>query len=258
LVTNCGVERYKIGKDISRQEADHLVQVWYNFAFWIAPGKRAIQHPLKGDEPAGSGKTKYGQLDVTLRNGKKLWCQGGTWEGEKPKVNREFEIDTKTALFISILNLEVDSEEYAHTKNILPANIPAIPSRMLLKEARDVIKHKSTKASFTIENVATKGKCSFDERSLDYLSPNYEILGIRPRRGLYHSHDLATRIKKSKNTMLPSGIIFPRMMSAGYYILLQPLKAGTYKMKLYGNAPFYGGKPKQRFWNEVNFTITAK
>lgn len=257
MVTNCGVDRYIVGKDISQQEADHLVQVWYNFAFWIAPGKRATQHPLKGEERAGSEKTKNGQLDVTLSNGKKLWCQGGTWEGELTKVSREFEIDTKTALFISILNLEVDSEEYAHVHNILPSNIPTIPSRELLKEARKVIKDDSTEANFTIQNVTTKSQCSFDKKKLDYLSPNYEILGIRPRHGLYHNHDLATQFKKSKNTLLPSGVIFPRMMSAGYYILLKPLKRGTYEMNLSGNAPFYGVQDK-RFENVVNFTITAK
>jgi hypothetical protein len=258
LVAGCGVDRYIVGKDISKEEADHLVQVWYNFAFWIPPGKRAQQHPLKGEEKEGSEKTKNGQLPLTLRDETPLWCQGGTWEGEPTNVTREFAMNTNTALFIAVLNLEVDSEEYAHANNIHPPNIPSIPSRVLLDEARKIVRDTSTRANFIIENVTSGGTCRFDENTLDYLSPDYEILGIRPRRGLYHGHDLATHVKKSKTAMLPSGAIFPRMMSAGYYIILKPLEQGAYKMNLSGDAPFYGGSQKKRFRIGVDFKITVK
>jgi hypothetical protein len=241
VATDCGVERYRIGVDLPQDEYDDLVNVWYIFAFKLPESRKVEDHPLKGGEAEGSRKTEKGQVGFTLDDGTRIWCQGGTWEGDPTDVERHFRIDTNTALLFSVCNLEVDPEEFSH---VFP-NKEATRSS-LIGEARNVVSDNSTKAEFTIKS--SSGQCSFSKEDLDFISPNRLIIGLAPPAGLIPGHHISEKVGEK---------VLPRMAHAGYYILLKPLKAGTYTMTLFGNAPFFG-KSGQRFENKVSFTITAE
>lgn len=239
-MTDCGVERYRIGTDLTQDEYEDLVHVWYIFAFRLPESGNVADHPLKGGEAEGSRKTEIGQVGFSLDDGTRMWCQGGTWEGDPTDVQRHFRIDTNTALLFSVCNLEIDPEEF---RRVHP-NEEATRSN-LIEEVRNVVSDNSTEAEFTIQS--SSGQCSFTKEDLDFIAPNRLILGLSPPPGLVPGHHVPENGGEEE---------VPRMAHAGYYILLKPLKAGIYTMTLFGNAPFFG-RPEERFENKVTFTITA-